>query len=76
VDVDVHGGEALARLAGRFAVLDKGDDPALLRAEIVHAADTCWTSLKPASRASVSISIGVKKLMKGVPLARAPFSAS
>jgi hypothetical protein len=33
------------------------------------AADTCWTSLKPASRASVSISVGVKKLMKGVPLA-------
>ena len=30
----------------------------------------------PASRASASISAGVKKLMKGVPLARAPFAAS
>ena len=38
--------------------------------------DTCWTPLKPASRANASISVGVKKLMKGVPLARAPFSAA
>jgi hypothetical protein len=30
------------------------------------AADTCWTSLKPASRASASISAGAKRLMKGV----------
>src|ERR1700730_16380450 len=37
VDVDVHRGEALARLARRFAVLQEGDDPALLHAEIVHA---------------------------------------
>src|SRR3984893_12994778 len=32
VDVDVQRGEALARLARRFAVLQEGDDPALLHA--------------------------------------------
>src|SRR6185437_14295122 len=36
----------------------------------------CRTSLKPARRASVRISVGVKKLTNGVPLARAPFCAS
>lgn len=35
----------------------------------------CRTSLKPALRASVSISVGEKKLMKGVPFARAPAAA-
>src|SRR5438552_2308305 len=39
------------------------------------AAGTCRTSSKPASRASVSISAGRKKLMKGVPDAAAPFRA-
>jgi hypothetical protein len=37
VNVDVHGGQPVARLARRFAVLEKADDPALLHAEIVHA---------------------------------------
>jgi hypothetical protein len=37
MDVDVHRGEPLARLARRFAVLEKPDDPALLHAEVVHA---------------------------------------
>jgi len=37
VEVHVHGGQPVARLARRFALLEKGDDPALLHAEIVHA---------------------------------------
>jgi hypothetical protein len=37
VNVDVHGGETIARLARRFTLLEKRDDPALLHAEIVHA---------------------------------------
>ena len=37
VDVDVHRGEPVARLVGGFALLEKGDDPTLLHAEIVHA---------------------------------------
>jgi len=37
VDVEVHCAQPVARLARLFAVLEKGDDPALLRAEIVHA---------------------------------------
>jgi len=32
VDVEVHRGQPVARLARLFAVLEKGDDPALLRA--------------------------------------------
>jgi hypothetical protein len=34
VDVDLHGAQPVAR----FALLEKADDPALLHAEIVHAA--------------------------------------
>src|SRR6266851_5096514 len=37
VEVHVHGGQPVARLARRFVLLEKGDDPALLHAEIVHA---------------------------------------
>jgi hypothetical protein len=37
VDVDAHSGEPLARLARRFALFEKGDDPTLLHADIVHA---------------------------------------
>ena len=37
VGVDVHGAEAVARPGRWFAVLEKGDDPALLDSAIVHA---------------------------------------
>ncbi len=37
MDVNVHGGQPVARLARRFALLEEGDDPALLQPEIVHA---------------------------------------
>src|SRR5881628_2437780 len=37
VGVDVHGAQSVARLGRRFAVLEKGDDPALLHSAIVHA---------------------------------------
>src|SRR3989442_9176097 len=37
VGVDGHGAQPVARLARRFAVLEKGDDPALLYSAIVHA---------------------------------------
>ena len=36
VDVRVHGGQPVAPLARRFALLEEGDDPALLQPEIVH----------------------------------------
>src|SRR3984893_15269371 len=36
VDVHVHGGQPVARLARRFALLEERDDPALLQPEIVH----------------------------------------
>src|SRR2546425_4318622 len=37
VGVDLHGAQPVARLGRRFAVLEKGDDPALLHSAIVHA---------------------------------------
>src|SRR5256885_5726022 len=37
VGVDVHGAQPVARLGRRFAVLEKGDDPALLHSAIVRS---------------------------------------
>jgi hypothetical protein len=50
VDVDVHRAQPLARLARRLAVLEKGDDPALLDAEIVHAHAEPLRELSPQQR--------------------------
>jgi hypothetical protein len=35
--IDAYGVQAVARLAQRFAVLEKGDEPALLHSAILHA---------------------------------------
>jgi len=50
VDVDVYRGEALAGLAGRFVVLQIGDDPALLDTEITHADTGLPRELPPKHR--------------------------
>ena len=48
--VDVHGAQPVARLARRFAVLEKGDDPALLHSAIVQAHAGSLRELLPQQR--------------------------
>jgi hypothetical protein len=50
VDVDVHRGESVARLARRLALVERGDVPGLLHAEIVHADTGSLRELPPQQR--------------------------
>src|SRR5438552_6834336 len=50
VGVDAHGAQPIARLARRLAVLEKGDDPALLHSSTVHAHAGSLRELPPQQR--------------------------